>query len=94
MVLVGQNLGALDELISDKYTQVRKAAGELASGVEVLQMAVVANVNKMKYPDEVLRKLRQLKEAKAKPIEEDPEYKENQIRNYQRYLFVMDKHLP
>lgn len=57
-------------------------------------MAVVSNVNKLKYPDEVLAKLRQLKQVKARPIEEDPEYKANQIRNYQRYLFVMDKHLP
>jgi hypothetical protein len=67
---------------------------ELKTGGETLQCAVVCCVNKIKYPDEVLAKLMQLKHVDYKPVEEEPEYKTNQQRNYERYLFVTNKYMP
>jgi hypothetical protein len=37
-------------------------------------MALVSRVNKIKYPDEVIAKMLQLKNVINTPIEESPEY--------------------
>ena len=56
-------------------------------------MALVSRVNKIKYPDEVIGKMLQLKNVQRVPVEETPEYLYNQKRNYERYLFVSNKYL-
>jgi hypothetical protein len=56
-------------------------------------MALVSRVNKIKYPDEVIAKMFQLKNVINTPIEESPEYLHNQKRNYERYLFVSNKYM-
>ena len=56
-------------------------------------MALVSRVNKIKYPDEVIGKMLQLKNVQRAPVEETPEYLYNQKRNYERYLFVSNKYL-
>lgn len=44
---------------------------------ETLQMALVSRVNKIKYPDELLAKMLQLKNVTNVPVEETPEYLHN-----------------
>jgi hypothetical protein len=53
----------------------------------------VCRVNKIKYPDEVMAKMMQLKNMPFVEVEDTPEYLHNQKRNYERYLFVSNKYL-
>ena len=93
IVRVGQNLGCLDKMIEDKYGMIKDAVRMVKMGGETLQAAVVCRVNKIKYPDEVMAKILQLKNIPFTDIEETPEYLHNQKRNYERYLFVSNKYL-
>jgi hypothetical protein len=94
IVVVSQNLGCLEAAIESKYENIWEAVEEVKQGKEILQAAVVCRVNKIKYPDEVLAKIIQLKNAPLHMVDEQPEYKHNQRRNYERYLFVSNKYLP
>ena len=67
---VAENLGSLDAAIADKYSLIREAVRLVKFSPETLQMAVVSRVNKLKYPDEVLAKMLQLKNVSDLPIEE------------------------
>ena len=63
-------------------------------GSEIIQTAVVCRVNKIKYPDECLAKILQIKSQPFKEVYQLPEYKYNQLRNFERYLFVSNKYKP
>ncbi len=90
---MAENLGQLDETIENKYQLIRDAVRAVKFSPETLQMAVVSRVNKIKYPDEVVAKMLQLKNVERVEVEESPEYLHNQKRNYERYLFVSNKYL-
>jgi hypothetical protein len=74
---VSENLGSLDALIAEKYSLIREAVRLVKFSPETLQMALVSRVNKIKYPDEVIAKMLQLKNVINTPIEESPEYIHN-----------------
>ena len=74
---VSENLGSLDALIAEKYSLIREAVRLVKFSPETLQMALVSRVNKIKYPDEVIAKMLQLKNVINRPIEESPEYLHN-----------------
>jgi hypothetical protein len=74
---VSENLGSLDALIAEKYSLIREAVRLVKFSPETLQMALVSRVNKIKYPDEVIAKMLQLKNVINTPIEESPEYLHN-----------------
>ena len=74
---VSENLGSLDALIAEKYSLIREAVRLVKFSPETLQMALVSRVNKIKYPDEVIAKMLQLKKVINTPIEESPEYLHN-----------------
>lgn len=74
---VAENLGSLDALIAEKYSLIREAVRLVKFSPETLQMALVSRVNKIKYPDEVIAKMLQLKNVTDTPIEESPEYLHN-----------------
>ena len=54
----------------------------------------MCRVNKLKYPDECLAKVFQLKNVGFREVYDHPEFKYNQQRNYERYLFVSNKYMP
>lgn len=74
---VSENLGSLDALIAEKYSLIREAVRLVKFSPEALQIALVSRVNKIKYPDEVIAKMLQLKNVINTPIEESPEYLHN-----------------
>ncbi|CDW81875.1 UNKNOWN [Stylonychia lemnae] len=94
IVRVGQNLGCVEKQIKEKYDLILDAISIIREGSEVIQTAVVCRVNKIKYPDECMAKIMQLKNVPYQEIYDHQEYKMNQQRNYERYLFVSNKYLP
>eukprot|EP00347_Sterkiella_histriomuscorum_P022896 403336749 len=94
IVRVGQNLGCVDKQIQDKYNLILDAIDIIREGTEITQTAVVCRVNKIKYPDECLAKILQLKNVPQQEVYDQIEYKHNQQRNYERYLFVSNKYMP
>lgn len=74
IVRVGQNLGCLDGALELKHLLIKEAVQSVKTGGETVQAAVVCRVNQIKYPDEVLAKLLQLKNVPYTPIDESEEY--------------------
>jgi hypothetical protein len=94
LVKIAENLGCLEDMIEQRYAHLKRGINHVKSSGEVLQTAVVCRVNKIKYPDEVLAKVLQLRNVEYRPVEEWEQYKSNQQRNYERYLFVSNKYIP
>jgi len=56
---------------------IREAIHILSDDKEIISTAIVSRANKLKYPDECLAKISQIRNVKQREIYDTPEYRYN-----------------